>query len=99
MNLNRRTSKTLVTAFASSEMVRHWGTSPSRSSSMQQKNERWIEFLPDVVRIFTGADGNLFSETYNQLNAYFAIVPGNYKHNLRKLFLLNSNYADISFLF
>jgi len=55
--------------------------------------------LPDVVRIFTGADGNLFSETYNQLNAYFAIVPGNYRHNLRKLFLLNSNYADISFLF
>jgi hypothetical protein len=55
--------------------------------------------LPDVVRIFTSADGTLFSETYNQLNAYFAIVPGNYKHNLRKLFLLNSNYADISFLF
>jgi len=55
--------------------------------------------LPDVVRIFTSADGNLFSETYNQLNAYFAIVPGNFRHNLRKLFLLNSNYADISFLF
>jgi type IV secretion system protein TrbE len=55
--------------------------------------------LPDVVRIFTSADGSLFSETYNQLNAYFAIVPGNYRHNLRKLFLLNSNYADISFLF
>ena len=55
--------------------------------------------LPDVVRIFTSADGTLFSETYNQLNAYFAIVPGNYRHNLRKLFLLNSNYADISFLF
>src|SRR5246127_4387503 len=55
--------------------------------------------LPDVVRIFTSADGCLFSETYNQLNAYFAILPGNYRHNLRKLFLLNSNYADISFLF
>ena len=46
--------------------------------------------LPDVVRIFTSADGTLFSETYNQLNAYFAIVPGNYRHNLRRLFLLNS---------
>jgi type IV secretion system protein VirB4 len=55
--------------------------------------------LPDVVRIFTSADGSLFSETYNQLNAYFAIAPGNYRHNLRKLLLLNSNYADISFLF
>jgi type IV secretory pathway VirB4 component len=26
-------------------------------------------------------------------------VPGNYRNNLRGLFLLNSNYADISFLF
>jgi type IV secretory pathway VirB4 component len=25
--------------------------------------------LPDVVRIFTKADGTLISETYNQLNA------------------------------
>jgi type IV secretion system protein TrbE len=38
-------------------------------------------------------------ETYNQLNAYFATVPGNYALNLRKLYLLNTNYADLSFLF
>src|SRR5437764_7112915 len=55
--------------------------------------------LPEIVRVFTSADGNLFAETYNQLNAYFATIPGNYRHNLRKLYLLNSNYADLSFLF
>ena len=55
--------------------------------------------LPDIVRIFTAADGSLFAETYNQLNAYFATIPGNYRMNLRKLYLLNSNYADLSFLF
>ena len=55
--------------------------------------------LPEVVRVFTSADGSLFSETYNQLNSYFATIPGNYRHNLRKLYLLNSNYADLSFLF
>jgi type IV secretion/conjugal transfer VirB4 family ATPase len=62
--------------------------------------------LPTVTRemgefaaIFTNADGALFNETYNQLNALFATVPGNYVHNLRKLLLLNSNYADLSFLF
>ena len=49
--------------------------------------------------IFTDADGALFAETYNQLNAFFATVPGNYAHNLRRLYLLNSNYADLSFLF
>ncbi len=53
----------------------------------------------EFAAVFTNADGNLFTETYNQLNAYFATVPGNYVHNLRRLYLLNSNYADLSFLF
>src|SRR6202163_1486450 len=53
----------------------------------------------EFTGLFTNADGNLFSETYNQLNAYFATVPGNYALNLRKLYLLNTNYADLSFLF
>lgn len=53
----------------------------------------------EFAGIFTNAEGTLFAETYNQLNAYFAIVPGNYAFNLRKLYLLNTNYADLSFLF
>ncbi|HEY1731290.1 MAG TPA: DUF87 domain-containing protein, partial [Terriglobales bacterium] len=32
-------------------------------------------------------------------NAYFAIVPGGSAFNLRRLYLLNTNYADLSFLF
>ncbi len=52
----------------------------------------------EFTSVFTNADGSLFSETYNQLNAYFATVPGNYALNLRKLYLLNTNYADLSFL-
>jgi type IV secretion system protein TrbE len=53
----------------------------------------------EFAGVFTNADGTLFAETYNQLNAYFAIVPGNYAFNLRRLYLLNTNYADLSFLF
>ena len=53
--------------------------------------------LGEFTGVFTNADGNLFVETYNQLNAYFATVPGNYALNLRKLYLLNTNYADLSF--
>lgn len=49
--------------------------------------------------VFTTADGSLYTETYNQLNALFATVPGNYALNLRRMYLLNSNYADLSFLF
>ena len=57
------------------------------------------QLVGEFTGVFTNADGNLFVETYNQLNAYFATVPGNYAMNLRKLYLLNSNYADLSFLF
>jgi type IV secretion system protein VirB4 len=57
------------------------------------------QLVGEFTSVFTNADGNLFTETYNQLNAYFATVPGNYALNLRKLYLLNSNYADLSFLF
>ena len=57
------------------------------------------QLVGEFTGVFTNADGNLFAETYNQLNAYFATVPGNYAMNLRRLYLLNSNYADLSFLF
>jgi len=57
------------------------------------------QLIDEFAGVFTSADGNLFAETYNQLNAYFATVPGNYVMNLRKLYLLNTNYADLSFLF
>jgi type IV secretion system protein VirB4 len=49
--------------------------------------------------VFTKADGSLFVETYNQLNAYFATMPGGYTLNLRRMYLLNTNYVDLSFLF
>jgi type IV secretion/conjugal transfer VirB4 family ATPase len=57
------------------------------------------QLVAEFTGVFTNADGNLFAETYNQLNAYFATVPGNNALNLRQLYLLNTNYADLSFLF
>jgi type IV secretion system protein VirB4 len=65
------------------------------STDLQTVNHEMGEF----TGVFTNADGALFTETYNQLNALFAAVPGNYAQNLRKMYLLNSNYADLSFLF
>ena len=53
----------------------------------------------EFAGIFTDKSGTLFAETYNQLNVYFATIPGNYAMNLRKLHILNTNYADLSFLF
>ncbi len=50
-------------------------------------------------KLFTQHDGLLYEEPYNLLNAFFATIPGNKQFNLRKQWALNSNCADLSFLF
>src|SRR5207253_6539518 len=53
----------------------------------------------EFYKVFSVHDAQLYEEKYNLLNAFLATVPGNYASNLRSLYLLNSNYADYSFLF
>jgi type IV secretion/conjugal transfer VirB4 family ATPase len=53
----------------------------------------------DFYKVFSVHDAQLFDERYNLLNAFLAAVPGNQAFNLRYLYLLNTNYADLSFLF
>jgi len=55
--------------------------------------------VADCIKVFAGHDGALYEERYNLLNAWLAIVPGNAAHNLRRVPLLNTNIADMSFLF
>src|SRR6266480_3366254 len=53
----------------------------------------------EFYKVFSVHDAQLNEEKYNLLNAFLAVVPGNYAFNLRYQYLLNSNYADFSFLF
>ena len=55
--------------------------------------------ISDFSKIFSTHDAVLYDERYNLLNAYLAIVPGNTLLNLRKMYILNTNYADYSFFF
>lgn len=55
--------------------------------------------VAEFQKLFTQHDGLLYEERYNLLNAFFATIPGNRQFNLRKSWALNSNYADLSFLF
>ena len=52
-----------------------------------------------MAEIFSTHDAKLTEETYNMLNAWLSMMPGNYANNFRSLLLLNTNYADLSFLF
>jgi type IV secretory system conjugative DNA transfer VirD4/TraG family protein len=53
----------------------------------------------EFYKVFSVHDAQLYEERYNLLNAFLAAVPGNHAFNLRYLYLLNTNYADFSFLF
>src|SRR5580692_8050789 len=53
----------------------------------------------EFYKVFSVHDAQLYEERYNLLNSFLATVPGNYVFNLRSVYLLNSNYADYSFLF
>ena len=55
--------------------------------------------VAECFKVFSTHDAVLSEERYNLLNAFLAIVPGNRAFNLRRLWLLNTNYADLSFLF
>jgi type IV secretion system protein VirB4 len=53
----------------------------------------------EIYKVFSVNDGSLYSERYNLLNTFFATIPGNQHFNLRRMDVLNTNYADYSFLF
>lgn len=53
----------------------------------------------DVAKVFGNHEAALIRETYNALNAYLSIIPGNQAFNLRRTWLLSGNYADLSFLY
>jgi type IV secretion/conjugal transfer VirB4 family ATPase len=53
----------------------------------------------EAMKVMAVHDGSWFDETYNLLNAWLSIVPGNGAHNLRRLAVLETNLADLSFLF
>jgi type IV secretion system protein TrbE len=61
--------------------------------------EKTDRAVAELQKLITEHDGLLYEERYNLLNAFFATVPGNRQFNLRRQWALNSNYADLSFLF
>jgi len=52
-----------------------------------------------AMKVLSTHDGAFFDETYNLLNAWVGIVPGNGARNLRRMALLETHAADLSFLF
>jgi type IV secretion system protein VirB4 len=51
--------------------------------------------VAECAKVFAAHDGLLHVETFNALNAWLAVLPGNTAHNLRRLPLLDTNHADL----
>ena len=51
-----------------------------------------------AMKVLTAHDGAFFDETYNLLNAWVSIVPGNGAWNLRRLALLETHAAEATSL-
>jgi type IV secretion system protein TrbE len=64
-----------------------------------QDRARLKRSVAECFKVFATHDAQLIEERYNLLNAFLAVLPGNDAYNLRPLWLLDTNYADLSFLF
>jgi type IV secretion system protein VirB4 len=64
-----------------------------------QDRARLRRAVAECFKVLSTHDAVLIEERYNLLNAFLAVIPGNRAYNLRRLWLMNTNYADLSFLF
>jgi type IV secretion system protein VirB4 len=64
-----------------------------------QDPDRLDRSVTACVKAFTTHDAVAIEERYNLLNAFLATVPGNSAYNVRRLLLLDTNAADLSFVF
>jgi type IV secretion system protein VirB4 len=55
--------------------------------------------VSQCFKVFATQDAQLTEERYNRFNAWLAVLAGNSAYNLRRLWLSNANYADLSFLY
>jgi type IV secretion/conjugal transfer VirB4 family ATPase len=77
----------------------HFFGSCSLTLALHGPDSRALEHqAAEAMKMLAVHDGSLFEESYNLLNAWLGMVPGNGAFNLRRLALLETNVADLSFL-
>ena len=94
------TVRQLGDALTEMEVNGHFFGECSLTVVLHDEDPRVVERgAAETIKVMAAHDGTFVNETYNLLNAWLGIVPGNSAHNLRRLALLETNYADLSFLF
>lgn len=82
------------------EVNGHFFGSASLTLVLHDRDTRALEMASaEAAKVLASHDGVFIEETYNLLNAWLSIVPGNGAYNLRRIALLETNCADLSFIF
>ena len=86
------TVRQLGDALTEIEVNGHFFGACSLAVVLHGLDERALERqVAEAMKALAFHDGSLFEESYNLLNAWLSIVPGNSAHNLRRLALLETN--------
>jgi len=83
--------KQLGDALTELEVKGHFFGECSLTLVLYDEEPRTVErATAEAIKVMAAHDGMLIEETYNLLNAWLSIVPGNSAHNLRRLALLET---------
>ena len=73
----------------------HWSLSIVIFDSDPKRLSRSVA---ECFKIYSALEIGIVEETYNQLNAFLATIPGNDLFNLRRGWLSSANHADLSLI-
>jgi len=94
------TVRQLGDALTEMEVQGHFFGLASLSLVLVGADARALDSLAaEAMKVLAAHDGSAFDESYNLLNAWLAVIPGNGARNLRRLAMLETNVADLSFIF
>jgi type IV secretion/conjugal transfer VirB4 family ATPase len=74
----------------------HFGRFALTIAVFDEDEHRLRYSLAKMYEVFSRHDATVVEESLNALNAWAAMMPGNYAYSLRNLMLLNTNYADMA---
>lgn len=82
------------------EVHRHFFGACSLTLLLYDEDAKALDHaVATAIKVLGSHDGVFLEETYNLLNAWLSVVPGNTAQNLRRVALLETHAADLAFLF
>lgn len=94
------TMRQIGEAMTDVEVHRHFFGECSMTLVLYDEDPKAVELaVANATKVLGSHDGVFLEETYNLLNAWLSVIPGNSQQNLRRLALLETHASDLALLF